>query len=359
MMNKKIITGLFILVVAVTTFAANVFASFSDIKGHWAETTIKWAESKGIAGGYPDGTFKPNRSVSEAEFLALLIRAYDPSDIIEIKNKVHWADNEYAYAMKKNYPTEGLTFIPKRNIPISRESVAEIIAGTQGVNYSGRDAIHFLLGKGLAKGRSGVISIEGYEGEGTLTRAEAVAFIKNVLEKGVKDNEGNPVIKPRPQQPSLKDELPPLPDVPIQPKPTPSPTQPSVPIGSVVGKELFDKTKDYAKELGYVVTGFVNTTGRFSEGEGITAGVYFTHYPGYENGNATTFVVRDWKNTNDVKLFKHALENYGVDPSIAIKAIDSLEVNSGAKIEAQGKVISVNKRDKKGYHTVAFTVGDW
>ncbi|WP_374724094.1 S-layer homology domain-containing protein [Calidifontibacillus erzurumensis] len=352
MFKKKMVFSLTSVIAATLLFATSVFAGFSDIKGHWAESIILWAEKNKIAGGYPDGTFKPDRSVTEAEFLALLIRAYDPDDRIHLKSKIHWADDEYAYALKKNYPTEGLTNIPKRNLPIDREKVAEIIAGTQGVNYTGRDAIHYLLGKGLAKGRSGEISIEGYDGAGTLTRAEAVAFIKNVLEKGLKDENGNPIMLPRPKIPSNKNDLPPLPTQPKDnEKPKPSP-KPSTSIGSMDGKTLFDKTKGYAKELGYTTVEYVNTTGTFIGKNGNT-GLSFTHRP---TENIMSFSISDWKNEDNVKLFTRLLENYGVDSSIAVKAINKLELNSGSRIKAQGVEYSFSKRNNNGKHKVGFTI---
>lgn len=39
----------------------------TDIKGHWAEDDISTMLGTGVVGGYPDGTFKPNRSITRAE----------------------------------------------------------------------------------------------------------------------------------------------------------------------------------------------------------------------------------------------------------------------------------------------------
>ncbi len=47
---------------------------FGDIAGHWAETRIREAVAAGIATGYADGTFKPNRTVTRAEFAVLLVK---------------------------------------------------------------------------------------------------------------------------------------------------------------------------------------------------------------------------------------------------------------------------------------------
>jgi hypothetical protein len=53
-------------------------ANFSDIAGHWGEERIKQAAEKGIVSGYPDGTFKPNRTVTRAEFAVMLMNTLNP-----------------------------------------------------------------------------------------------------------------------------------------------------------------------------------------------------------------------------------------------------------------------------------------
>lgn len=50
-------------------------ASPSDISGHWAKGTITQWTSKGYISGYPDGTFKPDNSITRAEFVVLVNKA--------------------------------------------------------------------------------------------------------------------------------------------------------------------------------------------------------------------------------------------------------------------------------------------
>lgn len=74
---KKTIIVLIIAFCLTLSLAGYAFAAgFSDVQGHWAEDQInQWAE-KGLAGGYADGTFKPNKEVTRAEFVALVNRAF-------------------------------------------------------------------------------------------------------------------------------------------------------------------------------------------------------------------------------------------------------------------------------------------
>jgi hypothetical protein len=49
----------------------------SDITGHWAEKDIvNWVE-KGYIKGFPDGTFRPDKNISRAEFFAIVNRGFE------------------------------------------------------------------------------------------------------------------------------------------------------------------------------------------------------------------------------------------------------------------------------------------
>jgi len=189
-------------------------ASFRDVPAnHWARGVIDWGVDQHIVVGYPDGTFRPAQHVTEAEFLTMLIRAYNPK-LPQVKVKKHWADEIYAFSQRMNYPLEGYDDLKKRSWIIDRTRVAEIIAGAYGYNFSGRDAIHFLLARGIAKGKDPrEISIDAYKGNDPLTRAEAVAFVQRVLESGLKE------LQPRPKEPSDPNLLPPLPTTPPEQQP--------------------------------------------------------------------------------------------------------------------------------------------
>ena len=47
---------------------------FSDIKGHWAEETIKALYAKKLVSGFADGSFRPDSSITRGEFVTMLAR---------------------------------------------------------------------------------------------------------------------------------------------------------------------------------------------------------------------------------------------------------------------------------------------
>lgn len=49
---------------------------FSDIQNHWARPFIEGLAQRGIVSGFPDGSFRPNQSMSRVEFAAILNRAF-------------------------------------------------------------------------------------------------------------------------------------------------------------------------------------------------------------------------------------------------------------------------------------------
>lgn len=158
---------------------------FSDISNnYWAKDTIQWGYEAGLVNGYKDGQFKPNKTVSEAEFLAMLIRTFEPE--VTSSKTGNWANPYYTRAKALNYPVNSYTNTTTRNQILTRTGVAQLISSAEGVNYSGNDAIQYMLALGLANGSdASQVSIASFKGSKALTRAEALQFIKNFADYGV------------------------------------------------------------------------------------------------------------------------------------------------------------------------------
>ena len=71
-------------------------ATFSDVIGHWASKEIGIAYYNDWIKGYPDGTFKPDQNITRAEAMTLINRVLErkpesPADLLTNMNK--WTDN--------------------------------------------------------------------------------------------------------------------------------------------------------------------------------------------------------------------------------------------------------------------------
>jgi len=104
---------------------------FPDIKTHWARPFIQGLSDRNIIRGFPDGTFRPDRPVTRAEFASLVqatfsipaTRPYVPFRDVPAK---HWAANAiqraYEQGFISGYP--GNQFRPEENIPRVQALVA-------------------------------------------------------------------------------------------------------------------------------------------------------------------------------------------------------------------------------------------
>lgn len=89
--------------------------SFTDVdKGDWFNTPVSTLSAMGIIGGYEDGSFQPNASITRAEFAAIAVRFfeeksvdYDMGSFIDIEGDEWYADAIQAakeYGIIGGYP---------------------------------------------------------------------------------------------------------------------------------------------------------------------------------------------------------------------------------------------------------------
>lgn len=109
------------------------YKPFDDIDGHWAKPVVTKMAFEGIVGGFPDGSYKPDETVSRAEFITMIMN-YTDDDISEYKNgftdisKNDWYADNVQTAYEKNYLPKAMTedgkFYPER--AITREEMAAV-----------------------------------------------------------------------------------------------------------------------------------------------------------------------------------------------------------------------------------------
>ncbi|EKN68622.1 YbhB/YbcL family Raf kinase inhibitor-like protein [Schinkia azotoformans] len=194
---QRFLPVVMVLAMILSFFGTNVFSSGSDIKGHWAEEEIsEWVE-KGLIGGYKDGSFKPDASISRAEFIALVNRAFEFTESSETGfNDVSTKDWYYSEVLKAKAAGyiggyQDGTIKPKNNI--NRQEVAAILSRLLKVENAA-DSVEQFKDKGSipqwSKGVVGGIVAQGLMkgfNDGTFkplnntTRAEAVVILSRAL----------------------------------------------------------------------------------------------------------------------------------------------------------------------------------
>lgn len=104
---------------------------FTDVEAHWASEALLELAAAGVITGYPDGTFKPSRSVTRAEFVTLLVHTLKlemHQEPIFTDAANHWASKAISiaqeYGLIKGYNAS--TFGPDDRI--TREQMAAVIA---------------------------------------------------------------------------------------------------------------------------------------------------------------------------------------------------------------------------------------
>ncbi|RKP48890.1 S-layer homology domain-containing protein [Cohnella endophytica] len=174
---------------------------FSDITGHWAEASIRKAVLIGVVKGYQDGTFKPGKTVTRAEFAVMLTNALKPQatsgkpTFADADKIAAWAQAGVAQAVEagivKGYK-DG-TFRP--NAPITRAEMAAMIANSLHLEAASSSETGFADDKEIpAWARSSVTAVKDgglmqgngkgkFAPGGMTTRAEAVTVILNLLGK--------------------------------------------------------------------------------------------------------------------------------------------------------------------------------
>lgn len=79
----------------------NTQVVLNDIRGHWAENSIRSMVASGAASGYSDGSFKPNQTITRAEFAKIIVKAFNlpySGEKVFQDTKGHWAEDAISAA---------------------------------------------------------------------------------------------------------------------------------------------------------------------------------------------------------------------------------------------------------------------
>lgn len=169
----------------------------SDINGHWAESQIEsWVEN-GWINGYPDGTFRPDNSITRAEFMALVNGAFGFTEKANINysdiNTGDWYYDAVSIATKAGYIGGYPDGTMRPTNPITRQEATIILSKVAGLTEAPQGANKFTDVEEIAswsKGYVGAVAEAGLMGgypdgsfrpENNIKRAEAVVALDNCL----------------------------------------------------------------------------------------------------------------------------------------------------------------------------------
>ncbi|MBU7008349.1 S-layer homology domain-containing protein [Phosphitispora fastidiosa] len=181
---------------------------FADVDNHWSKEAVNDMGSRLVISGYEDGTFKPGKDITRAEFAAIVVNALglrEPakeitfSDIKEDSWYYGKVSLAYEYGIVSGY-TDG-SFKPDKNI--TREEAMAMVAKAMPIAKLDTDLNAEEVSEALVKFtdagqiaewakessaacvRIGIIG--GYDGKLTpkdkITRAETAVIVRNVLKK--------------------------------------------------------------------------------------------------------------------------------------------------------------------------------
>lgn len=164
---------------------------FTDVtSGDWYYEDIRWAVDNRMVNGYDDGTFVPDAKVTEAEFLKMLISLYN-GDLTAMEGEP-WFNPYYKFADEHKWNVSGISYVQSvlgvnrdyflPNLPIIRLEVAMILLNAIGKETDAPDELIWeMYNNGFSEGKTSK-SLYGFQIYDLLTRAEAVAFLRNFKE---------------------------------------------------------------------------------------------------------------------------------------------------------------------------------
>lgn len=202
-MNRRVLSWMLVITL-LFSFSSAAYGSpstvnpYTDVHGHWAEQQIQDWINKGWVKGYEDGSFKPNQTITRAEFVGLINRSFGLTEMMDIQSpdvdRKDWFYADVQKAMKAGYihGYEDGTIRP--NQPVSRQEAAFMIAqllqllpsqteadvfkDASSIPEWSKGAVGALVSKNIMKGYKD----NTYQPTKLITRAEAIATMDQALQ---------------------------------------------------------------------------------------------------------------------------------------------------------------------------------
>lgn len=202
---KKLFSGI-VAASVVLTLAVSAYAdaNLTDVTpGSWFYNEVSEMVASGYIDGYEDGTFKPDRTVTIAEFVTMAARmAGAPTGEAED----YWGGLQMDHAYRSGWISKSDVARGEYDVPVTRELACKIIAAALGLGYPAGTVLEFTdsgdigsdyLGSVMALYANGLL--DGYEDntlrpQATLTRAQAATLLYRASHIGDEPEETAPAI---------------------------------------------------------------------------------------------------------------------------------------------------------------------
>ncbi|MFS0516114.1 DUF3370 family protein [Nostoc sp. UIC 10607] len=128
-----------VLISLLTLSTPNALA-FSDTQNYWAKNCVQQLGERKLITGYPDGSFRPEATVTRAEAAVLMLNAFPDSPVKRTAASFkdvpanYWANKAISTAYQKGFFSGYPGGIFQPNQPIPRAQIIGVVAG--GKNYS-------------------------------------------------------------------------------------------------------------------------------------------------------------------------------------------------------------------------------
>nr|WP_290224442.1 S-layer homology domain-containing protein [Trichocoleus desertorum] len=112
-------------------------SSFSDIQGHWAQSVIEALAARDVVRGFPDGTFRPDVTVTKAQFAAIVRQAFQVQPVrtsVQFSDVAanYWAYNAIDEAYRSGFVSESGNNLFRPDQGISRnQALVGLVNGLQ------------------------------------------------------------------------------------------------------------------------------------------------------------------------------------------------------------------------------------
>lgn len=175
-------------------YAASTFSDMSE--KHWAYVALQQLTKENVIEGYPDGSFKPEKTVTYGEFIKLVYAGCSGKTIENSANGKHWAENYYYAASADGYLEFRHIDIALLSEPIPRKHMAyiasQVIDSADGeTNLKSQELFtditavsehSYDIMKVCAAGVLTGYDDGSFKPDRTLTRAEAAVVITRLLD---------------------------------------------------------------------------------------------------------------------------------------------------------------------------------